>query len=87
MPFYMNSFGINRVPSVGLGTYAFQQNNNSESDENHQDLKNTRSAEEIVYYSIGHAGYRHIDTAHAYNNEKEVGRGIKRAMKDFGILR
>ena len=87
MPLNKKSFGINRVPSVGLGTYAFQPNNLSESDENHQDLKNKRSAEEIVYYSIGHAGYRHIDTAHAYNNEKEIGRGIKRAMKDFGVLR
>ena len=32
------------------------------------------------------AGYRHIDTATAYGNEKEVGYGIRRAGVDLGEL-
>ena len=32
-------------------------------------------------------GYRMIDTAQAYYNEKEVGDGIQRAMKELGIRR
>ena len=87
MPHSIKSLEVNRIPTVGLGTYAFQRNTPSQSEESYQDLANKSSAEEIVYYAIGHAGYRLIDTAHAYNNEKEIGRGIKRAMKDFGILR
>ena len=33
------------------------------------------------------AGYRHIDTAAIYGNEKEVGEGIARAMKKYGVKR
>lgn len=32
-------------------------------------------------------GYRHIDGAHVYENEKEVGEGIKAAMAEFDIMR
>lgn len=32
-------------------------------------------------------GYRLIDTAQAYYNEKEVGEGIQRAIKELGIRR
>jgi len=32
-------------------------------------------------------GYRHIDTAEIYDNEKEVGLGIKRGMQNVGISR
>ena len=31
------------------------------------------------------AGYRYIDTAAAYHNEKEVGEGIRQAMEEYGI--
>ena len=31
------------------------------------------------------AGYRYIDTAAAYHNEKEVGEGIRPAMEEYGI--
>ena len=41
--------------------------------------------EEIVYHSIKH-GVRLIDTAYKYGNEKEVGKGIKRAL-DEGICK
>ncbi|MDO4649716.1 MAG: aldo/keto reductase [Eubacteriales bacterium] len=33
------------------------------------------------------AGYRNIDTAAAYGNEKEVGEGIRLAMAEYGIKR
>ena len=32
-------------------------------------------------------GYRHIDTAAIYGNEKEVGEGIARGMKKYGVKR
>lgn len=32
-------------------------------------------------------GYRNIDTAAAYFNEKEVGEGIRAAMKEYGVKR
>lgn len=32
-------------------------------------------------------GYRHIDTAMIYGNEKEVGEGIAIAMKKYGVKR
>ena len=43
-------------------------------------------AEESVYEAI-QAGYRNIDTAAVYGNEDAVGRGIRRAMQDFGVPR
>ena len=33
------------------------------------------------------AGYRNIDTAAAYRNEREVGEGIRQAMEEYGIKR
>ena len=82
----MKSYMNTRVPPVGLGTYVFESHSPNGSNENgrHQNVATT---EEIIYYAIGHSNYRHIDTAHAYNNEKEIGRAIKRAMADFGISR
>ena len=81
------SFVLNRVPSVGLGTYAFEQNKDSNSEINPENDHRVNSAETIVYHAVGHAGYRHIDTAYVYNNEKEIGQGLGRAMKDFEIPR
>lgn len=39
-----------------------------------------------VFDALG-TGYRLIDTAQAYYNEKEVGEGIQRAIKELGIRR
>ena len=36
--------------------------------------------------AIGY-GYCHIDTAASYRNEKEVGEGIARAKKKYGVSR
>ena len=32
-------------------------------------------------------GYRHLDTATSYGNEKEVGIGVSMAMKKYGVKR
>ncbi len=44
------------------------------------------STSDAVYEAL-RLGYRHIDTAAYYGNEKAVGEGVRRAMKDFGIHR
>lgn len=46
----------------------------------------TAQAEESVYNALK-VGMRLIDTADIYGNETGVGRGIRRAMQDFGIPR
>lgn len=56
-----------RMPQFGLGVYSIP-------------------AGEVTYNSVATAlkcGYRHIDTAHAYQNEQSVGQ----AIKDSGISR
>jgi diketogulonate reductase-like aldo/keto reductase len=42
--------------------------------------------EKIVYDAIK-LGYRHIDSAQAYDNEKEIGNAVKRALKDRLVTR
>ena len=44
------------------------------------------NASDVVAAAI-HAGYRHIDCAAIYGNEKEVGEGIRKGMKKAGIKR
>lgn len=56
-----------KVPKIGLGTWQIPEG---------EDAYNS------VMFALK-AGYRHIDTAAAYGNEKSVGR----AIKDFGIAR
>lgn len=41
--------------------------------------------QEAVYHAIK-VGYRHIDTAFAYQNEEDVGKGIRRAI-DEGLVK
>ncbi|KAH8702152.1 putative aldehyde reductase [Talaromyces proteolyticus] len=41
---------------------------------------------EGVYLALK-AGYRHLDLAKIYQNQKEVGEGIRRAFNEFGIKR
>lgn len=56
-----------KMPQFGLGVYSIP-------------------AGDVTYNSVATAlkcGYRHIDTAHAYRNEKSVGQ----AIKDSGISR
>ena len=56
------------IPSIGLGTFQSDAGNDRVRD--------------IVSEAIRH-GYRHIDTAADYGNEKQVGEGIR----ESGIAR
>ena len=57
-----------KMPQFGLGTFMLDDKNGE--------------AYNAVLTALK-AGYRHIDTAHAYGNERSVGR----AIKDSGIPR
>ena len=50
------------IPRIALGTY---------------NKDNAVQVQAAVSYAIEHAGYRHIDCAAAYNNEKEIGIALK----------
>jgi len=56
-----------KLPKIGFGTWQ---------------IKNGEEAYQSVTYALKH-GYKHIDTAAAYGNEKSVGK----AILDFGIKR
>ena len=65
------SFTLNnglQVPAVGLGTFQGDEGNGKVKD--------------AVKLAIG-LGYRHIDGASAYGNEKEIGE----ALKESGVAR
>lgn len=67
---YVKTYELNngvRLPKIGFGTWQ---------------IKNGEEAYQSVTYALKH-GYKHIDTAAAYGNEKSVGQ----AIKDFGIKR
>lgn len=57
------------IPAVGLGTFQGDDGGNSQ-------------VKEAVLVAL-RSGYRHIDTAAAYGNEREIGE----AIKESGILR
>jgi diketogulonate reductase-like aldo/keto reductase len=62
MPKYFVLNDGHKVPSVGLGTF--------QGDEGNSKVK------EAVKLALK-LGYRHIDGAAAYGNEREIGQGIK----------
>ncbi len=52
-----------KIPQLGLGVFLAEQG---------------KTTQEAVCYALTH-GYEHIDTAAAYHNEEDVGKGIKDA--------
>jgi alcohol dehydrogenase (NADP+) len=63
---------LNDIPAPGLGTW-HQQDNGAD-------------VSEIIANAI-QAGYRHIDCAWAYENQKAIGVGIKKGLNRTGIAR
>lgn len=61
-----------QVPQLGLGTQI--QRLESDSSESGRELLNETSRQSVV--AALQAGYRHLDTAHGYFNERCVGQGI-----------
>lgn len=67
---YIKTYELNngvKLPKIGFGTWQ---------------IKNGEEAYQSVTFALKH-GYKHIDTAAAYGNEKSVGK----AIKDFNIKR
>lgn len=60
------------IPAVGLGTFQIADNNNNNNN-------NKNIAEDIVFAALTKHEYRHVDTASAYGNERDVGRAIHRS--------
>lgn len=59
------------IPAVGLGTFQIADNNNN--------INNNNIVEDVVFAALTKQGYRHVDTASAYGNEKYVGRAIRKS--------
>ena len=49
------------------------------------DIDDSKVADVVV--NALHLGYRHIDTAQGYHNERGVGEGVREGMRKFGISR
>lgn len=63
---------LNEIPAPGLGTWHQQDNG--------------KDVSEIIASAI-QAGYRHIDCAWFYDNQKQIGVGIKKGLNRTGISR
>lgn len=68
------------IPAVGLGTFQIDKNNNNNNNINNSNNKSDGDfAEDVVFAALTKHGYRHVDTASAYGNERDVGRAIHRS--------
>ncbi|XP_075131493.1 aldo-keto reductase family 1 member C1-like isoform X2 [Leptodactylus fuscus] len=63
----------NRIPVIGFGTYAPE----------YDPISDSEPATEVAI----DVGFRHIDGAHMYQNEKEVGRAIQKKIADGTVKR
>jgi alcohol dehydrogenase (NADP+) len=64
---------LNAIPRIGLGTARFSSAPNS-------------NTSEAIANAIEN-GFRHIDAAYIYGNQKVVGVGIKEGLKRTGLSR
>jgi glycerol 2-dehydrogenase (NADP+) len=85
------------IPALGLGTFLTNLRDISGKRETPPKLtldkqftgtwkSSPEETQKAVYHAIK-AGYRHIDTAFAYQNEVDVGKGIKKALDDGLVKR
>jgi len=65
---------VDSIPPIGFGTWLLK---------NEDDMQNTTDS---VAYAL-QTGYRHIDCAAAYRNQKWVGKGIKAGLHTAGLER
>ena len=71
------------IPIMGLGTTRLR--NLDDANKSLKDDDRMKDVEDVVYNSIKR-GTRLIDTASKYENEVEIGKGIKKAI-DEGIVK
>ena len=62
---------MNEMPAMGLGTWH---------------LQDSGDVSEIIASAI-QAGYKHIDCAWAYENQRQIGAGIKKGLNRTGLQR
>jgi alcohol dehydrogenase (NADP+) len=60
-----------QIPNIGLGTWKAEPG----------------AVGEAVIFAVKEAGYRHIDCASIYKNQKEIGESLNRLLNDFQIKR
>ncbi|XP_065362107.1 aldo-keto reductase family 1 member B1-like [Calliphora vicina] len=87
----------NEMPIIGFGTWSstsdFSLLENVESRQSHQNAdvnKEVKNNSEKVAKAVGlaiDAGYRHIDCAHLYKNEREIGEILKKKIKNGTVTR
>jgi diketogulonate reductase-like aldo/keto reductase len=63
---------LKEMPAMGLGTWHLQDNG--------------KDVSEIIANAI-QVGYKHIDCAYAYENQKQIGAGIKKGLNRTGLQR
>jgi alcohol dehydrogenase (NADP+) len=71
---------LDLMPRVGLGTFSINR------DIATRKTWSEKETIDIIAGAIG-AGYRHLDTAAIYQNEKIVGQGIAEGIKRSGLKR
>ena len=70
----MKNFRLNNgveIPAIGLGTWQ---------------TPDGETAVKAVSHAINY-GYRHVDAAAVYDNEKSVGEGIRKGLQEAGLKR
>ncbi|KAK3066096.1 hypothetical protein LTS18_002033, partial [Coniosporium uncinatum] len=71
---HIPSSPVQDIPPIGFGTWLLK---------NEDDMQNTTDS---VAYAL-QSGYRHIDCAAAYRNQKWVGKGIAAGLHTAGLAR
>ena len=71
MDFSGKSYVDGRMPRIGLGTW---------------EVRGEKTIHDVVDAALG-AGYRFIDTAQVYGNEKSIGIALKELLPKYNLTR